>query len=307
MLDPILGKELCESDACIAHLLPQAVCPKSATVKSNRSFDNKFGQYNDSHLTRFIQNQLRGETDVEVIITDPNDHNKRVTSIHTKSKIDRCPSTGRHKGTFEIQYPDKTSDAWREKHMRKGNFVKIEIKPPDTCRIELSMLHSGHLTAYYNLGDDYILHKSSQYVRHILGHSNSDKLDDDIATLCYSLYNARSGLKAGINQPVLVEALKNTIGPEKHPVLIAILGNDSCLVPILPYHPKFTSIALLPGLENDSVPQWMRIVNSLAANSARPIAFAPFSFNRKSHSDAMTQYIETTKIIRDSMNQGGNC
>lgn len=272
MIDPIYATELAVTDSCAAHLLPKAICPSSRTIPSNRSFDNEFGRHNDHHLVRFISNHLNNEKDVEIDVLDPNGQNRCVTTFRNlKTTTKQDPPSGLRQGSFEIQFPTKTSDEWREKHLNAGKLVKMHIVEPEYHRIELSMLHSGFLTLCYHFGTTELDCEGTQFVRHVLQNSISEVLDSNIVEYCQVLTLVRRGLLISGQVRTINDAVQKALDSDPHPILIVRLEQDCCLMPALPYHERFKSVAFLPGLEHNSLTQWKSVISRLSQSYTVPM------------------------------------
>lgn len=264
MLDPIYAKPLNSSTRCDAHLLPQAIAPGSAYIESNRDFDNRFGYRNDHHLTRLVQNQLSGEVDVNLAVFDPEDPQKQVASFNTKSTLTRTTMDGPRSGSFSIQYPKGTSDNWRDRHMALDTVLKVSIKEPMHARIALSMLHSGYLTACYHLGDEYITSSSVTRIRQLLIASTNDPLSSEVEGTALLLQAANSGLQHLLGRNGLARVIQKALELNPHPLLLVFFSGRCCLIPVLPYHPKFIALTFLPMFGETAIEEWERILLLLA-------------------------------------------
>lgn len=271
MVDPISGKLLSNTEACLAHLLPKSVCAKGRTIRSHRIFDNTFGHKYEHHVANYIQNQRAGKVDVEIVVPDPIDLSKRVTSFHTKSTLNACSDTGARSGVFELQYPKGTSASWRERHVDKGRIVAVRVKGPDQIRISISMLYSGYLTVCYHLQDEYILSFGGTAIRQLLIDAVQDNLSEPLMVVSRSLPLAARGFGEMFGRQNVGAVLHKAVELDPNPLLILSYGGKKCLMAVLPYDPSLSFLVFLPGFGPEAIDDWLEVLGGLASQTSAAI------------------------------------
>jgi hypothetical protein len=213
-LDPIFAVPLEKDCACNAHLIPQKLIPSGRVVHSNRKFDNSFGHYNDHHLVTLVENIVSGVVDAKINVFDPDNSERRVTTIRTKYSESR--------GQFTIQYPKDTSDEWRERHLTNGTRIFMEFTEPDDGRIGMSMLHSAYLTACYHFGDAYVVSPAGQHIRKVLLKGVDDAINLETVMFLRRLRETYNGLRELCTNEFIDRIFQTEINNDPNPLLLRV-------------------------------------------------------------------------------------
>ena len=255
MFSPIRAKEVdCES--CDAHLIPVALKMSSATVISERFFDNTFGTRHDNQLIRHVVNMTSEWKDVAVMFIDEESQEPlNKTPIRTKWK-----HTGPRPEDVSLQLDLKEN---LKKHVKigAGSLLKVTPHSPpltECAHIGLSMLHSAFLTMYYHFGKDYVCRKEVIFIQTLLQNAVREQLSRNAIKEALQFFRVSERvLKAFEPLPAM---LKESFSYTRHPIWKLNWDRWSCMLVILPYHANYNPVCLLPGLHIKSYSDWNHLM-----------------------------------------------